>query len=127
MQQFSQNTAEHQQKTLDTGKDYKDPCITGQDEKKKGEGGEEEAGRHLYPGAGELKHRRDSQIRRNPLSDGETPSRKGKSIGTEGKHLRLSEEGEVADLWQMGQSEKYTDDQYHSPMSPGLGCVFTGV
>ena len=31
----------------------------------------------------------------------------GKSIGTEGKHLRLLEKGEAADLWQMGQGEKY--------------------
>ena len=41
--------------------------------------------------------------------------------------MRLSEEGDVADLWQMGQSEKYTDGPYHSPTCPGLGCVFTGV
>ena len=51
----------------------------------------------------------------------------GKSIGTEGKHLRLLEEGEVADLWQTGQSENYTDGLYHGPMCPGLGRVFTGV
>ena len=38
----------------------------------------------------------------------------GKSIGTEGKHLRLSEEGEVANLWQVGQSEKYADGPYHA-------------
>ena len=32
----------------------------------------------------------------------------GKSIGTEGKHLRLSEDAEAADLWQTGQSETQT-------------------
>ena len=51
----------------------------------------------------------------------------GKSIGTEGKHLRLSEEDEAVDQWQMGQSEKYTDAPYLGPMCPGLGRVFTGV
>ena len=51
----------------------------------------------------------------------------GKSIGTEGKHLRLLEEDEAADLWQMGWSEKYTDGPYHSPICPRLGRVFTGV
>ena len=74
----------------------------------------------MHPRAGELKQRRDSQIRGNP-------SPTGKSIGTEGKHLRPLEEGEMADLWQMGQSEKYTDGLYHSPMCPGLGHVFTDV
>ena len=56
----------------------------------------------LHPRVGELKQRRDSQIQGNPLSTGETPSLMGKSIGTEGKHLRLSEDAEAADLWQMG-------------------------
>ena len=28
----------------------------------------------------------------------------GELIGTEGKHLRLLEESEAANLWQMGQS-----------------------
>ena len=51
----------------------------------------------------------------------------GRLSGTDGKHLKLSEEGEGADLWQMWQSEKYTDSPYHSPMCPRLGCVFTGV
>ena len=51
----------------------------------------------------------------------------GKSIGTEGKHLRLLEEGEVADLWQTGQSEKYTDSPYHGPTCPGPGHVFICV
>ena len=41
--------------------------------------------------------------------------------------MRLSEEGEAADLWQTGQSEKYTDGSYHSPTYPRLGHVFTGV
>ena len=41
--------------------------------------------------------------------------------------MRLSEEGEVAYLWQMGQSEKYTDGPYLGPTCPGLGRVFTGV
>ena len=50
-----------------------------------------------------------------------------KSIGIEGKHLRLSEEGEVANLWQMGQSKKYTDGLYHGPTCPRLGRVFTAV
>ena len=40
-------------------------------EKKKGEGGGEEAGWDLHTGAGELKQRRDSQIWGNPVSDGE--------------------------------------------------------
>ena len=38
---------------------------------------------------------------------GKPPLRR-KSIGPEGKNLRLSEEGEAADLWQTGHSEKYT-------------------
>ena len=41
--------------------------------------------------------------------------------------MRLSEEGEAADLWQTGQSEKYTDGLYGGPVCPGLGRVFTGV
>ena len=41
--------------------------------------------------------------------------------------MRLSEEGEAADLWQTGQSEKYTDGPYHGPTCPVLGHVFTGV
>ena len=41
--------------------------------------------------------------------------------------MRLSEEGEVANGWQTGQSEKYTDGAYHAPTCPGLGRVFTGV
>ena len=41
--------------------------------------------------------------------------------------MRTSEEGEVANLWQMGQSEKYTDGPYHNSTCPGLGCVFIGV
>ena len=49
----------------------------------------------------------------------------GKSTGTEGKYLRLSEEGEVANWWQMGESEKYTDGP--GPTCPRLGRVFTGV
>ena len=39
-------------------------------------------------------------------ASGEAPSLMGKSVGTEGKHLRLSEEGEATNLWQMGQNEK---------------------
>ena len=55
----------------------------------------------------------------------------GKSSGTEGKHSRLLEEGEAANLWQMGQNEKYTDGPYHSPTCPRLGhasqvCKGTG-
>ena len=49
----------------------------------------------------------------------------GKSIGTEEKHLRLLEEGKVANLWQTGQSKKYTDDPYLGPTCPALGRVFT--
>ena len=41
--------------------------------------------------------------------------------------MRLSEEGEAANLWQMGQGEKYTDHPYCDPTFPGLGRVFTGV
>ena len=41
--------------------------------------------------------------------------------------MRLSEEGEAADLWQTGQSEKYTNGLYCGLMCPGLGRVFTGV
>ena len=41
--------------------------------------------------------------------------------------MRLSEEGEAANLWQTGQSEKYTEDPYHGPTCPRLGRVFTGV
>ena len=69
---------------------------------------------------GELKQRRDSLIWGNTLST-------GKSIRTEGKHLRPLEEGEAADLWQMGQSGKYTDGPYLGPTCPGLGRVFSGV
>ena len=41
--------------------------------------------------------------------------------------MRLLEEGEAANLWQTGQSEKYTDGLYHSPTCPRLGRVSTGV
>ena len=75
----------------------------------------------------ELKQRRDSWIRGNHLSDGETPSPTGKSIGTEGKHLKLSVEGEEADLWKTGQSEYYRDGLYCGLTCPGLGHVFTAV
>ena len=51
----------------------------------------------------------------------------GKLIGMEGKPLRLLEEGEAANLRQMGQSEKYTGGPYLSPTCPGLELVFTGV
>ena len=56
---------------------------------------------------------------------GEAPSLMGKSVGTEGEHLRLSEEGETAGLWQTGQSETYTDSLCHSPACPRLGRVST--
>lgn len=47
-----------------------------------------------------------------------------KSVGTEGKHLRPLEEGEVASLSQTGQSENYTDGLGHSPTVPQTGvCV----
>ena len=39
----------------------------------------------------------------------------------------LSEVGEVADLWQTGQSENNIDSPYHGPICPRLGSVFTGV
>ena len=77
-------------------------------------------GQDLHPVVGKLKQRRDSQIRGNP-------SLTGKSIGTEGKHLRLLEEGEAAHLWQMEQSQNYTESAYCGPTCPGLGHVFTGV
>ena len=80
-----------------------------------------------HPRVGELKQRRDSRIRGNLLSNGETPSPLGKLMETEQKHLRLSEEGEVANLWQTGQRERYTDGPYHGPTWLRLGCVFTGV
>ena len=41
--------------------------------------------------------------------------------------MRLLEEGEAADLWHTGQSEKYTDSLYHRPMCPRMERVFTGV
>ena len=41
--------------------------------------------------------------------------------------MRLSEEGEAANKWQMGQSENYTDGPYRGPMCFRLGYVFTGV
>ena len=41
--------------------------------------------------------------------------------------MRLLEEGEAANLWQTGQSEKYTDCLYCGPMCPRLGCLLTGV
>ena len=95
--------------------------------KRKGEGGGDEAEWDLHPRAWELKQRRDSRIRGNPLSNEENPSLTGKSTRTEGKHLRLLEEGEAADLWQTGQSEKYTDCPYFCPTCPRLRCVFIGV
>ena len=51
----------------------------------------------------------------------------GKSVGTERKHLRLSEEGETAGLWQTGQSENYRDGPCHGPVCPGLGHVPAGA
>ena len=63
---------------------------------------------------------------------GETPSPMGKPplwwgnrLGQ--KHLRLSEEGEAANQWQTGKSEKYTDGPYCGPTWHGLALVFTGV
>ena len=38
--------------------------------------------------------------------------------------MRLLEDGEAADLWQIGQSEKYTDGPYHRPYVPQIEtCV----
>ena len=52
----------------------------------------------------------------------------GKLIGTEGTHLRLLEEGEAANLWQMGQSEKYTDGLYIcSQVCKGAGSWCVGI
>ena len=51
----------------------------------------------------------------------------GKSGGTEGELLELSEERETASLWQAGHSETYTDGLCHSPMCPSLGCVSTNM
>ena len=79
------------------------------------------------------KKRRGSRMGSAPMrgswSRGEVPTHgegstlTGKSVGTEGEHLRLLEEGEMADLWQTGQSETYTDGLRHSPARPRLGSV----
>ena len=45
----------------------------------------------------------------------------GQLIGTEEKHLRLSE-SKAADPWQSEWSESYTDNLYCSLTCPGLGC-----
>ena len=57
----------------------------------------------------------------------ETLSLMEKLVGTEGKHIRLSEEGETANLWQTGQCENYTDSLCHNTVCPRLGCVYTSV
>ena len=51
----------------------------------------------------------------------------GKSVGTEGEHLRLSEESETVGLWQTGQSVTYTDCPCHSPVCLRPGHVSAGV
>ena len=51
----------------------------------------------------------------------------GKSVGREGEHLTLSEEGETASLCQTRQSETYTDCPCHIPACPRLGCVSIGA
>ena len=51
----------------------------------------------------------------------------GKLVGTEGKHVRLSEEGETASLWQTRQSENYTEGPCHGPLCSLLGHVSTRV
>ena len=66
-----------------TGKDYMNPCMAGQDKRKKEEGGGEQVGLDLHFGVEELKQGRDSHNQGNWLGQ---------------KHLRLSEEGEAADL-----------------------------
>ena len=60
-------------------------------------------------------------------TSGETLSPMGKSVGTERKHLRQSEEGEAAGLWQTGKSENYTDGLWHGHACPGLGRVSNSV
>lgn len=51
----------------------------------------------------------------------------GKSLGTEGNHLRLLDEGETAGLGQTGKSMTYTDGLCHDPVHLRLGHVSTGV
>ena len=48
----------------------------------------------------------------------ETSSPMGKSVGIEGKYLRLSEESETAGPWSTGQSENYTDGPCSGPREP---------
>ena len=102
---------------MDTRRDKKYPCITRQDERKKGKRRGEEAGQDLE---GQLKQSRGS-------ASGEAPSLTGKSVGKEGEHLRLSEEGEMAGLWQIGEGETYTDSPCHSPECPRLGHEYASA
>ena len=60
----------------------------------------------------ELKQRRDSQIWGNPLCNREIDWDRRETFEAVGS--------EVANLWQMGQSKKYTDGPYHDPTCPGL-------
>ena len=61
-----------------------------------------------------------------PASE-EAPSLVGRSVGTEKEQLGLSEDSEMAGLWQAGQNEIYTDSPCHSPVCPGLGRVSTSA
>ena len=61
-----------------------------------------------------------SQSRGEVPASKEAPSPTGKSVGTEGEHLRLSEEGEMDGLWQTGQSGTYTNGACHSLACPSL-------
>ena len=64
----------------------------------------------------QLKEQRDSHIQGNSLTN-------GKLVGTEEKHLELSEESKRAILGQEGQSETYTDDLGHNPVCFSLEHV----
>ena len=48
----------------------------------------------------------------------------GQSVGTEGKHLRLSE-STAANLWRSEWNENHTDSLCCGPMYPGQGCKST--
>ena len=63
-------------------------------------------------------------MRCGSCSKGEIPS--GQSVGTERKHLRLSE-GKAVDLWQSEWSENHTANPCHGPASHGQGHKSTRI